>query len=431
MQLIDGRSVFSATDLVGFLACEHLTNLERAALAGLVQRPMRVDPELDRVVKRGMQHERRFLDERRAEGLRIVEITVPDGVERGAGYRAAADATVAAMQAGAEVIYQATFFDGRWLGFADFLRRVDAPSALGPWSYEVWDTKLARHTKGSAVLQLSLYSEQLARLQGRRPELMYVALGGSAHDVDRPPRGRLLRLRAGRQAPVRGVHRSAAARSPTRRRRGRIPVEHCDICRWQLGLRGDDGARTDDLSLVAGITAHQRTALRTRDVPTRTRVGRAGPADGPAARGDHRHEPRARARAGAHPGRGRPGAARRPLRTPRAEPPARRLARTRSRLAEPGRPSRGDLFFDIEGDPFALEDGIDYLFGVLEPGLVGPDGGATFHAWWSIDRDDVTPDAERRAFEAAHRFLHRPAGGRSWPAHLPLRAVRAVVDAAV
>ena len=28
MQLIDGRAVYSATDLVGFLACEHLTNLE-------------------------------------------------------------------------------------------------------------------------------------------------------------------------------------------------------------------------------------------------------------------------------------------------------------------------------------------------------------------------------------------------------------------
>ena len=36
MQLIDGQPVYSATDLVGFLACEHLTNLERAALAGLV-----------------------------------------------------------------------------------------------------------------------------------------------------------------------------------------------------------------------------------------------------------------------------------------------------------------------------------------------------------------------------------------------------------
>ena len=95
---------------------------------------------------------------------------------------------MAAMRAGAAVIYQAAFFDGRWLGFADFLRRVETPSELGPWSYEVWDTKLARHTKGSAVLQLSLYSEQLAVLQGLRPELMHVALGGSARDVGSPAR---------------------------------------------------------------------------------------------------------------------------------------------------------------------------------------------------------------------------------------------------
>ena len=58
MQLIDGVPVYSATDLVGFLACEHLTNLERAALRGLVARPMRADPEMDRIADRGMQHER-------------------------------------------------------------------------------------------------------------------------------------------------------------------------------------------------------------------------------------------------------------------------------------------------------------------------------------------------------------------------------------
>jgi len=39
MQLIDGTPVYSATDLVGFLACEHLTQVERAALGGLVRRP--------------------------------------------------------------------------------------------------------------------------------------------------------------------------------------------------------------------------------------------------------------------------------------------------------------------------------------------------------------------------------------------------------
>jgi uncharacterized protein len=38
---------------------------------------------------------------------------------------------------------------------------------------------------------------------------------------------------------------------------------------------------------------------------------------------------------------------------------------------------------------------------VLEPGLAGPDGERTFHAFWAVDEaGQVTPDAERRAFEA-------------------------------
>ena len=39
-------------------------------------------------------------------------------------------ATVEAMRRGDDVIYQATLFDGRWLGYADFLLRVERPSAL-------------------------------------------------------------------------------------------------------------------------------------------------------------------------------------------------------------------------------------------------------------------------------------------------------------
>src|SRR5207248_7946174 len=49
-------------------------------------------------------------------------------------------------------------------------------------------------------------------------------------------------------------------------------------------------------------------------------------------------------------------------------------------------PSRGDLFFDIEGDPYVLDGGLEYLFGVA-----GPDG---YRAWWAHDRA-----AEKVAFE--------------------------------
>ena len=62
-------------------------------------------------------------------------------------------------------------------------------------------------------------------------------------------------------------------------------------------------------------------------------------------------------------------------------------------------PSPNDLFFDIEGDPYAFDDGLDYLFGVLET-----DG--TFHSFWSRDENgDFTLEAERRAFEQLMDFI--------------------------
>ena len=104
--------------------------------------------------------------------------------------RAAAAQTLTAMRAGADVVYQATFFDGTWRGHADFLLRRDhepgePDSAFGPWHYEVADTKLARHVKASAILQICSYVEQLTAIQGRQPEYLHVVLGGRERPTDR------------------------------------------------------------------------------------------------------------------------------------------------------------------------------------------------------------------------------------------------------
>ena len=83
--------------------------------------------------------------------------------------QAAAARTTHAMRDGAPLIFQAQFFDGRWQGRADFLRRVPIPSGLGDHSYEVLDTKLARQVKPHVVHQLSLYSRLLGEAQGQHP----------------------------------------------------------------------------------------------------------------------------------------------------------------------------------------------------------------------------------------------------------------------
>src|SRR5437879_8657202 len=92
--------------------------------------------------------------------------------------------TLRLMHEGADVIYQATLFDGTWIGYVDFLQRVDGESLLGDHHYEVVDTKLARRTKGGALLQMCVYSDLVAQIQGRMPEHMHVALGGSGHRID-------------------------------------------------------------------------------------------------------------------------------------------------------------------------------------------------------------------------------------------------------
>ena len=74
MQYVDGRLVHSATDLVGYLECEHLASLEQASAAGHLPRPMRADPVLDRIAQRGELHEARFLESLRAEGVTVGEV---------------------------------------------------------------------------------------------------------------------------------------------------------------------------------------------------------------------------------------------------------------------------------------------------------------------------------------------------------------------
>jgi predicted RecB family nuclease len=268
VQLIDGRPVYAATDLVGFLACSHRLALERAALAGLVPKPMREDPQIELIAKRGLAHERRYRDELVASGRSVVEIQ-PDGsvADRGEALRDAAAATIEALRSGVDVVYQATFFDGRWVGFADFLLRVERPSALGSWSYEVADTKLARHVKGGAVLQICSYVDQLQAIQMLEPERLHVVLGGSAHAIES------LRV-ADYMAYYRRVkHEFEAALAAGKPVYPVIatypdPVEHCDVCRWVVQCKAQRRA-DDDLSLVAGITARQRRGLKARSIRRR------------------------------------------------------------------------------------------------------------------------------------------------------------------
>ena len=178
MRTVDGHVVFSPTDLVGFLACTHLTELDRASFGHLVERPKKVDEELQLLIDKGLEHEARYLERLQAEGSQVTVIAQNDRSE--SGLLVARDRTLEAMYRGDEVIYQATFVEGGWSGQADFLRRVDrseVPSQLGPWTYEPEDTKLALSAKAGALLQLLTYARMIESVQGVAPNQVHVVLG--------------------------------------------------------------------------------------------------------------------------------------------------------------------------------------------------------------------------------------------------------------
>lgn len=172
MKQLHERISLAPTDLSNFLSCRHLSSLDLKAAKGLAERPARYGAFIEELRNRGIAHEEAYLAHLEAQGLSIVG----EGEEDSRGL--SGTATLSAIQSGVDVIYQPTVSDEVWLGRADFLRKVDTPSDLGVWSYEVIDTKLARETKAGTILQLCVYSYLLEKLQGLRPRLMHVVTPG-------------------------------------------------------------------------------------------------------------------------------------------------------------------------------------------------------------------------------------------------------------
>jgi len=145
------RIVYSATDLANYLQCEHLATLDLVNLETPL--PKKEDDEQAKMIqRRGFDHEAASLESFRTEGLSVVEISTEGAIEE------RARRTREVLVQDAEVIYQAAFAHEEFVGIADFLRRVDRPSKLGAYSFEVVESKLARSPKTQFIIQLCLYS---------------------------------------------------------------------------------------------------------------------------------------------------------------------------------------------------------------------------------------------------------------------------------
>src|SRR3989475_11555214 len=254
MKVVAKQIRLAATDLGNHLACRHLTTLDLQVARGKRAEPEWAAPDLAVYLELGERHEKAYLAHLSAQGLTVENLGhIPHEEED----RLLAE-TMALMERAAEVIAQGALSDGEWFGRPDLLRRVEKPSKPWAWSYEVADTKLARETKATTILQLSLYSDLLAKIQGTLPEFLWVVPPGEGYAGEKYPvleyaayyrhvKDKLVRAIGG------GPPRKAVPTPETYPE----PVEHCNVCRW---VRECDAQRRadDHLSLVAGITGEPR-----------------------------------------------------------------------------------------------------------------------------------------------------------------------------
>jgi predicted RecB family nuclease len=162
------------------------------------------------------------------------------------------------------------------------------------------------------------------------------------------------------------------------------PTEHCNVCSWDPIC---DKRRHNDehLSLVAGISRNQRKALDARDVTTVASLSQldlvATPKlDGIGKAALLRIHDQARLQV---EGREAGHLVYELLTTDEPD----------EGLAALPAPSPGDVFLDLEGDSYAFDRGLEYLFGAL---TLPEEAGAepSYESLWSFDRAE-----EKRAFE--------------------------------
>jgi predicted RecB family nuclease len=353
VQLRDAQILLSPSDVTAYLACPHLTTLELAVARGELIEPAPGE-QAELVFRKGREHEAAYLARLRAEGKSVLEIALEPDLD----WERAARETEEAIRSGVDIVYQGVLADGRWRGQADFLERQE------DGFYEAVDTKLARSAKPAYILQLCFYSEQLGRLQGHEPELIHVLLGSGERVSFRPQEfaayARRVRMRL--EEFVADPPETTA-----------MPCDHCRICEF-LPVCTAWWEEVDHLSLVAGCWRRQIADLEAEGITTATALAEAP-------------EPHGRLRL----------QARLQLQRRQTGEPAYELVEPEpeSGFALLPDPSPGDLFFDLEGNPFWDEQGsLEYLWGLL-------DTAGDYEAVWAEDRA-----SERRALETVVDRIH-------------------------
>ena len=365
MQIINGKPLLSATDLMRFLGCRHAITLDLLYLEGKGPAKKADDPEAELLQRQGNEHEANHLAALKASGKKVREID-----RGGRSLAQALNETREALAEGSDIIFQAALLKGMWGGWSDFLMKVDRPSNLGAYSYEVADTKLKRKPHPKHILQLVLYSDLLAELQGVVPEHASVELG-----TKESWKFRLSDYAAYARESRERLEEFIQNRPPTKP----VPCNDCGLCPWSDHLESV-WDQEDSLFTVANISKSQVKKLEAADIVTLEALAKTNKSV-PHLAG--KTFSRLRTQAQLQQAR-------------KSGPPAFQL-----RELEAGRgfarlpqPAEGDVFYDIEGDPH-YEGGLEYLHGVYAQDI-------DFVSFWAHDHE-----AEKQALLDLFEFFRK------------------------
>jgi predicted RecB family nuclease len=349
-----GKLVFSASDLAVASECmwAQVRRVDKA-LGHDISVPKDDDAMLVRAGSLGDRHEAEKLKEFKIKfGDGVAEIARPDYDDKTKSIEEQmlelSAQTLQALADKKKVVFQATFFDGEFQGFADFLVLTDEGE------YAVYDTKLARKAKITALIQLAAYADQLQKNGVPTSKQVHLILGDqsvSTHQLeDILPT--YLKRRADMQKLVdsRRANKLAGGAAVVWNDGTYSACGRCVVCEPHVEA-------TDDLLLVAGMRLEQRAKLRAAGIETVKQLAESTLAKVKNMTDNTFINLRSQAWIQIQTNH-----------KPAGSPPVYEVVDAPALAALP-KPHPGDIFFDFEGDPLYQESdkwNLDYLFGYVD-----------------------------------------------------------------
>lgn len=374
MRKIDGNLIFSPTDLSQFFKSPFVSWMEHFCIDNPSEKfELPEDPTMKLLAKKGDEHERKYFEKLKKNSKNTIEI------KRSEKLSDAIRDTILAMKSGADVIYQGALRLDNFVGYSDFLVKVNTPSKLGNFSYEIYDTKLAIHSKPEYIIQLSCYTEMLATIQGFLPDKFHIVLGNENQDSYKVTdfseyykhfKKRFLELHNSFNSKMRPD-----------------PQSWEDFGKWN-DFANEILLEKDHLSQVAGISIGQIKKLETKGITKLVELAKAKESSRPKGMPEETFKKLIN-QAALQVATKNEGTTQFELRTIDSN-----QAHGLQRLPPA---DKGDVYFDMEGYPLEV-GGLEYLFGAVIEENEKP----KFKDWWAVNKSQ-----EREAFESWIDWVHK------------------------